>query len=69
MHTKSLLQKASAHQITGELYSANLPNTGYICAYRGAAVRFLKLGADNLQSFEQLGALGKEEKLARAVEL
>lgn len=64
-----LLEMVSAHQITGELNRANLSNTGCICHHWWAAVCFLKLCADAAQSFQQLRALGKKEKPARAVEL
>lgn len=63
------LLNVSAHQITGELNRANLSNTGNIRRHRWAAVQFLKLCADILQSFQKLGALGNKEKPARAVEL
>lgn len=68
MSLVKLLAKASAHHVTGELNRANLSNTGYICCCWWAAVSFLKLCADNLQSFHHLRALGKKEKPARAVD-
>lgn len=63
------LLKASAHQITGELNCANLPNTGYISHCWREAVRFLQLSADGLQNLHDLRALSKKEKPVWAVEL
>lgn len=63
------LEKASAHHVKREFNPADLSNVGYVCCHWWAAVRFLKFSADALKSDQQLRTLGKDEELARAVEL